>query len=101
MDLEQLRQNLVKVSRRQPPNDLVPYAFEKRIMARLSRPVSTDPWAAWGRGLWRAAAPCVAITCAITTWAVLSGGLPRAKNSLATDLESTVLAPLANLEEAW
>jgi len=101
MDLEQLRQNLVKASRSQPPNERVPYAFEKRVMARLTEPVSTDPWIAWGRGLWRAAAPCLAITCATTIWAVLAGGLPSAKNSLATDLESTVLAPLANFEEAW
>lgn len=101
MDLEQLRRKLIIAARGNPPNDEVPYAFEKRIMAHLTGPTVADPWTSWGHGLWRAAAPCVAIMCTITIWAVLSGDLLSSKNSLATELESTVLAPLANLEESW
>jgi hypothetical protein len=101
MHLEQLRQRLIGAARGQPLNDRVPYAFEKRIMARLAPHVFVDPWVAWGRALWRAAAPCVAIMCAMTIWTVVSDDLLSSKNSLATDLESTVLAPLANLEETW
>ena len=101
MDFEQLRQKLITAARARQPSDAVPYAFEKRIMARLTRRALVDPWAAWGSALWRAAAPCVAIMCAMTIWAVVSGDLLSSKNSLATDLESTIFAPLANWEEAW
>jgi hypothetical protein len=101
MDFEQLRQKLITAARARQPSDVVPYAFEKRIMARLTHRALVDPWAAWGSALWRAAAPCVAIMCAMTIWAVISGDLLSSKNSLATDLESTIFAPLANWEEAW
>ena len=101
MDLEQLRQKLIAAARSQSSNEGVPYAFEKRIMARLTNLASVDPWAAWGQALWRAAAPCVAIMCAMTIWAIASGDLLSSKNTIGTDLESTVLAPLFNLEDAW
>jgi hypothetical protein len=101
MDLELLRQKLIAVARAKAPNEAVPYAFEKRIMAGLRPPVAADPWAAWGRGLWRAAGPCVAIMFAMTIWAVFAGQISSSKNSLATDLERTILAPLTNWEEAW
>jgi hypothetical protein len=101
MDFEQLRKQLIAAARNRPPSDSVPYAFEKRIMAHLTRQVLVDPWAVWGRALWRAAAPCVAIMCAMTIWAIFSGDFLSSKNSIATDLESTVFAPLANLEETW
>ena len=101
MDFEQLRQRLITAARARLPSDAVPYAFEKRIMARLTPRTQVDPWAAWGRVLWRAAAPCVAIMCAMTIWAAVSGHLLGSKNSLATDLESTIFAPLANWDETW
>ncbi len=101
MDLEQLRQQLIVAARSHPPSDRVPYVFEKRVMARLMGHVLADPWSMWGRTLWRAAAPCVAIMCAMTIWAAFSGDLLSSNNSLASDLESTVLAPLSNLEESW
>ena len=73
----------------------------ERIAREPASQTIVDPWSAWGRTLWRAAGPCVAIMCAMTIWAALSGDLLGSKNSLATDLESTVLAPLANLEDSW
>jgi hypothetical protein len=39
--------------------------------------------------------------CAVTVWGLISGNLLNSENSLARDLESTVLAPLANFEETW
>ncbi len=101
MDLDRLRQKLIAAARSHPPDDGVPYAFERRIMARLRAQTSVDPWSAWGSGLWRAAAPCVAVMCATTVWAFVSGDLLGSDRSLAIDLESTVLAPLANFEETW
>jgi hypothetical protein len=102
MDLEHLRQNLMAAARSQSPPEQVPYAFEKRIMARLTTNSSPDAWTVWGSVLWRAAMPCVALTCALMLWAILSGGLGGGP-SLATDLETAVLAPFNEfaLENTW
>src|SRR5690349_13752253 len=61
MSLEQLHQKMLAAARANPPSDRVPYAFEKRIMARLAQAPKVDMWALWSHALWRAAAPCVAI----------------------------------------
>ena len=40
MNLAELERKLIAAARANPPSDRVPYAFEKRIMARLAaRPV--------------------------------------------------------------
>ena len=62
MNAEELRQRLLSAARQQPADDQVPYAFEKRIMARLIRSKPLDPWMLWNRVLWRFAGPCVALT---------------------------------------
>jgi len=62
MNLEQLQTKLVAAARSHPPDDHVPYAFEKRILARLAAQPATDVAALWARALWRAAVPCVAVT---------------------------------------
>lgn len=65
MNAELLRQKLLASARAHarvhPPSDHVPYAFEKRIMARLASREMPDAWAAWGAMLWRAVAPCFAL----------------------------------------
>ena len=54
MNLSELQQKLIAAARSNPPSDAVPYAFEKRLLARLAgRPV-VDNWALWSRALWRA-----------------------------------------------
>ncbi len=55
-------QKLIAAARTTPPDDRVPYAFEKRVMARLSGQSILDPWALWGQGLARAAVLCVCLT---------------------------------------
>ena len=61
MNHTELHKKLIAVARANPPSDRVPYAFEKRIMARLVAPVPVDLGALWSRLLWRAATPCVAL----------------------------------------
>jgi hypothetical protein len=61
MNLEQLQKKLLAAARADAPGDGVPYAFEKRIMARLAALPPHDNWAQWSRALWRAATPCVAL----------------------------------------
>lgn len=102
MNSLELQKKLMAVARANPPSESVPYAFEKRVMARILSESVLDVWSFWGRLLWRAAAPCLAIMIAITVWAVVSNGAARSRDTLAVELENTVLAPLARLEEtAW
>ena len=56
MNLTQLERKLIAVARANPPSERVPYAFEKRILARLPAQPMLDRWELWGRALWRAAA---------------------------------------------
>ena len=67
MNLEDLRQNLVRSARRHPVSDAVPYAFEQRIMHAIRNAPAPDPFLPWVAGLWRAALCALAI-------ALLSGG---------------------------
>jgi hypothetical protein len=91
MDLVKLENKLIAVARDNKPGEQVPYAFEKRVMALLrDRPVE-DQWALWARALWRAAAPCVAITMLLATWSLLDPADPQATD-LSQDFENTVLA---------
>ena len=101
MNLDELQKKLFAAARTLPPSDHVPYAFEKRIMARLASRPALDVWMLWSRLLWRAAAPCVAIMVAASIWTLVSTDPKASPETLAADLESTVLAPLTHLEESW
>lgn len=101
MNIVELQKKLLSVARADLPSDEVPYAFEKRIMARIASEQLMDVWALWGRLLWRAAAPCVGIMLVMGVWAVASLDLNGPSQPLASDLEETVLAPLASLEDSW
>lgn len=61
MKAESLRQKLLAAARADRPSDRVPYAFEKRIMARLRNRELPDAWATWSAILWRAVGPCFAL----------------------------------------
>lgn len=90
MNLAELERKLLAVARAAPSGDRVPYAFEKRIMARLgARPVA-DVSAFWARALWRAAVSCLAVVLLLSAWSMLA----PARNSpdFSQQFESTVLA---------
>ena len=96
MNLAELQKKLIAAARANPPSDVVPYAFEKRIMARLaSRPVA-DPWLSWGVALWRGAAASVAISILAALLISASG-----EKSDSHDLEPTVFAAAQDLSETW
>jgi hypothetical protein len=92
MNLAELERKLIATARNNPPSDRVPYAFEKRIMARLAtRPVA-DEWALWARALWRAAVPCVAIMLLLGAWSFFTPPTSTSANDLSQELEQTLLA---------
>jgi hypothetical protein len=104
MNLDELQQNLLAAARTKAPDDRVPLAFAKRIMARLSTRPVLDEWALWSRALWRAAAPCVAIMLLLSAWSFLAPHGAASANDLAQDFENTLLAAV-DLEQpadsAW
>jgi hypothetical protein len=92
MNFPELQRKLVAWARAHPPCDAVPYAFEKRIMAHLAVQPVFDKWALWSRALWRAAAPCVAITIALIAWSLFTSTSNSPSADFSQQLESTVFA---------
>lgn len=94
MKLVELEKKLIAVARANPPGDRVPPHFEKRIMALISARPVCDLWAVWAKGLWYAAAPCVAIMLFFSAWAFFRASDQNQTPSidLAQQLNSTLLA---------
>lgn len=92
MKASKLERKLIAVARANPPHDAVPYAFEQRIMARLGNVRVIDSWAEWSRALWRATAPCVAITLFLGVWSALTPEINSSTSNLSEDLEQAVFA---------
>ena len=93
MNLSGLQQKLIAAARNNPPADTVPYAFEKRIMALLSR-APVDVWGVWARGLTRAALCCVAAAFVLGTVTYFLP--PKQPVNLSQDVESALLAAADN-----
>src|ERR1017187_8626881 len=92
MNLSELEQKLVAAARANPPSDGVPYAFEKRIMARLATRPVMDDWALWARALWRAAAPRAAVMLLLGAWWFFAPPSSAPASDLSQQLEQTLLA---------
>ena len=92
MNLDRLQKVLIGAARANPPSDRVPYAFERRVMARLASHPRLDFWSIWAGALWRAAAPCVAIMLLFGAWSWLSVGASHPVGDLSQDIENTLLA---------
>ncbi len=96
MNLTELQQKLIAVARANPPDDRVPYAFERRVMARLTRPPAPDEWTLWARMLWRAAAPCLGVMILVSAFALATGSWRGSEAPLGESLETTVCAALVD-----
>jgi hypothetical protein len=94
MNLVKLQEKLISAARGNPPSDRVPYAFEQRMMARLRTQPIPDSWALWAGALWRAVAPCAAITVLLALWTLLAPvhPAPAAGTDLSQAIENTLLA---------
>jgi len=92
MNLEELEKKLVAAARLKPADERVPYAFEKRITALIAARAGADHWVFWARGLWRAAASCVAVTVVFGTLSLFLPAAPDNGNDLSQDFENTLLA---------
>ncbi len=88
MNWDLLQNRLIQTARRQSPADAVPYAFERRVLARLCQ-AAPDPWSSAARILWWAAGACTAIAVTIGIWTSIA---QPAGADFADDLEQTILA---------
>ena len=92
MKLSELQKKLIVAARANPPDDRVPYAFEKRITALLAARPALDRWALWSRALWRGAVGSLAL---LFVFGACSFFLPQnggGSNDLSQDFENAMLA---------
>jgi hypothetical protein len=90
MNLSELYSKLIAAARTEAPDDRVPYAFEKRIMARLAGQTAVDAWGLWSRALWRGAVCCVLF---MVTLGIGFHFLPSSNpENLSQDVEQTLFA---------
>ncbi len=92
MNLAELQRKLLAAARTNPPSKHVPYAFEKRILARLQAQSALDEWALWARALWRAVGPCLAIMLLLGGWSLFSQWRNPPSGDLSQAFDSAVLA---------
>jgi hypothetical protein len=89
---QSLRSKLIAAARANAPGDHVPYAFEKRVMALLAARSATEPLRVWVRGLWQAAASCLALALLLGAWAFFNSAASTKADNLSQNFESTLLA---------
>ena len=92
MNLPELQKKLIAAVRLNPPDVRVPYAFEKRIMALIAARAVADRWVFWTRGLWRAAASCVAVAVVCSAASLFMPAQSDNGNDLSQEFENTLLA---------
>ncbi len=99
MNVVELEKKLLAAARGNPPSEAVPYAFEKRILARLASLTVEDAWRAWGVALWRGALASVAVALLAAAWAVSPLNSTRtASTDLSQDLERTLMASVDEVD---
>jgi hypothetical protein len=101
MNIEALRKKLLAVARTHPPGDHVPFAFERRIMARLAETAPADAWTLWGRALWRAAVSCVAVMVLSGLWSVWPASGNGAAADFSQELETAVFVMADHVDDSW
>jgi hypothetical protein len=99
MDLDHLQNRLIAAARTIHPSDAVPFAFEKRIMARLTeRPM--DALGAWSVALWRAAVSCIVLVLLSGVWSAFSPS-QEVEADFSRDFETAVFASAYSGDEVW
>ncbi len=101
MNASELEKKLLAAGRAHRPSDAVPYAFEKRIMARLAALPVADAWLVWTRAFWRVATPCLAVAFMACVYSVYFHPTLEPVTELDTELEATVLAAIDSGGESW
>lgn len=100
MNVGKLETLLLDAARKSAPDDRVPYAFEKRIMANLASHPANNLWLS-GNSLWRAAFSCIAITALCGIWSFSTMKKTEAETFSQT-FEGAVYATIdQHFEDTW
>lgn len=103
MNLENLHKKLISAARAIPADDRVPYAFEKRVMARLADSLRVDLLGAWSAALWRGALACLVVTLLSGAWMLWTETHPDSPE-FAHEFSAAVFASAGDSDdeaEAW
>jgi hypothetical protein len=100
MNLDNLQTKLITAARATPASDRVPYAFEKRVMARLAEGMRVDLLGAWSSALWRGALACLIVTMLSGAW-VLWTEQPSDSSEFSHDFNAAVFASAGSSDEVW
>ena len=101
VNLGDLQKKLMAAARSNPPSDAVPYAFEKRIMARLPAYLPPDVWALWSRALGRAAVACLIVTLLTGAWSVWAHYEEHSAAEFSEQFETAVFVMADQADETW
>ncbi len=99
MKVDNLHQKLISAARAEQPSDRVPYAFEKRVMARLASGSAIDILGAWSAALWRAAVSCVVVSIVASAFVLWSSG--SREPDFSNEFDAAVFASAGSSDEAW
>jgi uncharacterized membrane protein YphA (DoxX/SURF4 family) len=100
MNIAELQKKLLAAARADAPDDRVPYAFEKRVMALLAARAGVDRGILWTRGLWLAAASCVAVALLLGAWVFFNSTASSNSPDLSQKFETTLLASVDQGDQA-
>ena len=95
MDFAKLHTKLIAAARSNPPSDHVPYAFEKRMLARLGAVQMDDSWAVWGKALWRGAFACLVVAVGLSVWSL------QATGEVDHDFDAAMVSAAEQVVESW
>ena len=99
MNLSELQNRLLAAARRNPPGGEVPYAFESRVIARLTAAPRAGQWLAWSRALWLGAAACTMVALFASVWAPSAADDPA--SSFSEGVEQIIMASWDDFDNAW
>lgn len=102
MNIAELQRKLTAAARLQMqiPDDRVPYAFEKRIMALIAERTVVSGSVFWARALWRAAVSCVILALVCGAVSFFTPVATDNSNDLSQDFENTLLASVDQADTA-
>ncbi len=98
MNVEKLQRKLIEAARSAPSDDRVPFAFEKRIMSRLTGGGHVDVLGEWTVALWRAAFSCVVIVVLSGAWSVWANHSQR-HGEFSQEFETAVFASVGSADD--
>lgn len=100
MNLDHLHNKLITAARATPADNRVPYAFEKRVMARLAETVRVDLLGAWSAALWRGAIACLVVTMLSGAWLLWTES-PSDQAEFTHDFNAAVFASAGSTDGGW